>query len=355
NALNRIFLDLDPASNQIVLFDGSQIRGRFASAAVTSITVNANGFSNYVQIASAITQMATLNGGPGNNTLIAGSGPTTLVSGTGINRLVGGAGADIFTALQGDNTIEDGNGLSTIILNPRANQVHTGNLGSLMPQAGNPLVNRQGRNKILGFQDRSSVTGLRAGQDHDLRAAVTPPNFSATLGLPPSPVVTLTAAEVSMYLSKAAAATANDSAIVAIVDRQGNILGVRVEGGVSPAITGNKEKLVFAVDGAVAEARTGAFFGSNQAPLTSRTIQFISQTTITQREVESDPSIADPNSTLKGPGFVAPIGIGGHFPPGVMDTPQVDLFAIEGTNRDTTLHPIYDAHGNIVSYVTLPQ
>ena len=36
-------------------------------------------------------------------------------------------------------------------------------------------------------------------------------------------------------------------------------------------------KLVFAIDGAVAKARTGAFFGNNQAPLTSRTVQFISQ------------------------------------------------------------------------------
>ena len=64
----------------------------------------------------------------------------------------------------------------------------------------------------------------------------------------------------------------------------------------SPAITGNPAALTFAIDGALAEARTGAFFGNNQAPLTSRTIQFISQTTITQREVESVPSITDPAS-----------------------------------------------------------
>src|SRR5207302_9422820 len=105
--------------------------------------------------------------------------------------------------------------------------------------------------------------------------------------------------------------------------------------------------LVFAIDGALAEARTGAFFGNNQAPLTSRTIQFISQSTVTQREVESDPSVLDPNSTLKGPGFVAPIGIKSHFPPDVPFTPQPDLFGIEHTNRDTTLHPIYDAAGNV--------
>ena len=47
--------------------------------------------------------------------------------------------------------------------------------------------------------------------------------------------------------------------------------------------------LIFAVDGALAEARTGAFFANDQAPLTSRTIQNISQSTITQREVQSEP------------------------------------------------------------------
>src|SRR5258708_10028378 len=100
---------------------------------------------------------------------------------------------------------------------------------------------------------------------------------------------------------------------------------------------GSRANLTFAIDGALAEARTGAFFGNNNAPLTSRTIQFISQTTITQREVESNPSITDPNSTIAGPGFVAPIGIHGHFPPNIPLTPQVDLFNIEASNRDTTV------------------
>ena len=31
----------------------------------------------------------------------------------------------------------------------------------------------------------------------------------------------------------------------------------------------------------------------------------------TQREVESNPNIPDPNSMIEGPGFVAPIGVGG--------------------------------------------
>lgn len=143
--------------------------------------------------------------------------------------------------------------------------------------------------------------------------------------------VQLTATMVQNYLDTASAATSSNDAIIAVVDRAGNILGVRVEDGVAPM---DDATLVFAIDGAVAKARTAAFFSSNEAPLTSRTIRFISQSTITQREVESNPNIADPNSVLRGPGFVAPIGLGGHFPPDVAHTPPVDLFGIENTNRD---------------------
>lgn len=71
--------------------------------------------------------------------------------------------------------------------------------------------------------------------------------------------------------------------------------------------------------------------------MTSRTIGFISQSTVTQREVDSDPNVADHNSTLYGPGYVAAIRLGGHFPPGVPFTPQVDLMGIEHTNRDTSV------------------
>jgi uncharacterized protein GlcG (DUF336 family) len=355
NALNHIFLTLDSSTNQIVVSDGGQVSERFASPGVAAITVNANGFSNYVQVDKAILQTATLNGGPGNNVLIAGGGPTTLVSGTGTNRLVGGNGADIFNAQQGDNTIEDGNGTSTVNLSPKATTVNTGILGNLTPQAGNPLVNRTGRNIILGFQDRTTVTGAVPPLDHNLQAALTPPNLSSTLGIPPSPSLTLQAAQVGQLLSRAAAASSYNNAIIAIVDRSGRLLGVRVEGGVSTAITGNTEKLVFAIDGAIAEARTAAFFSSDQAPLTSRTIQFISQSTNTQREVESDPSILDINSTIAGPGKVSPITVGGNFPPGVNFTPVVDLFDIEETNRDTTNHLLYDANGNVIGTQALPQ
>ena len=154
---------------------------------------------------------------------------------------------------------------------------------------------------------------------------------------PSNPADLLTTEDVQALLERAAAAANVNNAIIAVVDRNGTILGVRVESGVSPEITGNTTNLVFAIDGAVSLARTGAYFANDSAPLTSRTIQQISQTTITQREVQSNPDVPDPNgdSTLYGPGFVAPVGIKGHFPPGIMFTPQVDLYDIESTNRDS--------------------
>lgn len=164
----------------------------------------------------------------------------------------------------------------------------------------------------------------------------------------------LTAAEVDALLQRAAAATASDDAIIAIVDRMGNILGVRTEAGVSATITGNPDLLAFAIDGAIAKARTGAFFGNDQAPLTSRVIGNISQSTVTEREVNSNPNINDPNSTQRGPGFVAAIGTGAHFPPNVPFTPPVDLFAIEHTNRDSILHPGQDALKGTADDIPLP-
>ena len=135
NAVNRIFLTLDAKTDQIVVSDGSVVRGTFNANQVAAITVNANGFNNYVTIADSVMQAATINGGPGNNYLVAGGGDTTLVSGTGTNRLVGGNGDDIFDAMQGNNVIEDGNGLSTVNLAlPAARpQKHGGILGNLHP------------------------------------------------------------------------------------------------------------------------------------------------------------------------------------------------------------------------------
>lgn len=156
----------------------------------------------------------------------------------------------------------------------------------------------------------------------------------------------ITEAEVETLLARAAGATSTQDAIIAIVDRGGNVLGVRVEQGVLDNIPDLLTR-VFAIDGAVAKARTAAFFASNQAPLTSRTIRNLSQSTVPERLVESNPTVPDPTdagqnpfndanpiSRTFGPGVVAPIGVGGHFPQDIRHTPPVDLFNIELQSRD---------------------
>lgn len=181
----------------------------------------------------------------------------------------------------------------------------------------------------------------------------------------------LSAGEVETILDFATAVSPSDDAIIAVVDRAGNILGVRTEDGVSTNITGDPQLLTFAIDGAVAKARTAAFFANGDpvngtlAPITTRLVRFISQSTVSYREVASNPNVLVPGSTVVsptrtgtlpdgtpfsyggvtadtnfyGPGLVAPIGVGGHFPPEIEHTPPVDLFHIEQTNRDSSIHP----------------
>src|SRR4051812_5229068 len=81
------------------------------------------------------------------------------------------------------------------------------------------------------------------------------------------PAATLTAMEVALLLDRAAAASASNDAIIAVVDRNGTPLGVRVESGVSPLVAGSIPGLTFAVDGALAEARSAAFFSSDATAL----------------------------------------------------------------------------------------
>jgi uncharacterized protein GlcG (DUF336 family) len=100
----------------------------------------------------------------------------------------------------------------------------------------------------------------------------------------------MTADDVTAVLAAAAAAISDTTMAAAVVDRTGAILGVyrRSEADATTA------------DVAVSLARTGAFFSNNAAPLSSRTVRFIS---------------------------------GIHFPPGVSNTANAGLYGIENTNR----------------------
>jgi uncharacterized protein GlcG (DUF336 family) len=99
---------------------------------------------------------------------------------------------------------------------------------------------------------------------------------------------------------EAAAASVSDPLVIAVVDRAGNILAIYRKAGAPTTSIGNFGTVVNANELAVGLARTAAFFSNNQAPLSSRTVRYIS---------------------------------GIHFPPGVEGTPSAALYGIENTNR----------------------
>jgi uncharacterized protein GlcG (DUF336 family) len=109
----------------------------------------------------------------------------------------------------------------------------------------------------------------------------------------------LTAQDVTDVVRAAVTAVATDM-VVAVVDRGGNILGVFTKGAPPATTAANFGVQRNTQDVAVGLARTAAFFSNNQAPLSSRTVRFIS---------------------------------GIHFPPGVRNKPPAALYGIENTNR----------------------
>ena len=127
---------------------------------------------------------------------------------------------------------------------------------------------------------------------------------SLTSAPPPPAVQGLTAADVNALAQTAAQAADPNTMVIAVVDRSGNILGVYRKPSARALATGNFNAQVDVNELAVSLARTAAFFSNDQAPLSSRTVRFIS---------------------------------GIHFPPGIADTPNAPLYGVENTNRGCTL------------------
>jgi uncharacterized protein GlcG (DUF336 family) len=120
---------------------------------------------------------------------------------------------------------------------------------------------------------------------------------------PPSTAIPLSSADVTNVVQNAVMSV-NAPMVVAVADRAGNILAVFETPGAPTTAIGNFGQVVASDELAVGLARTAAFFSNDQAPLSSRTVRFIS---------------------------------GIHFPPGVAGTPNADLYGIENTNRGCTL------------------
>jgi uncharacterized protein GlcG (DUF336 family) len=127
---------------------------------------------------------------------------------------------------------------------------------------------------------------------------------------PPSGSASLTQTDVDMLVQTAAQTAASDAMSIAVVDRLGNILAVWQGPSASATSAGNYGSVVPTGDLAVSLARTGAFFSNDQAPLSSRTVRYIS---------------------------------GIHFPPGILNAPNAALYGIESTNRGCQLSSNYIA------------
>ncbi|MEM7482972.1 MAG: heme-binding protein [Acidobacteriota bacterium] len=109
----------------------------------------------------------------------------------------------------------------------------------------------------------------------------------------------LAGSEAEALVRAAAEALSENRLSAAVVDRQGRPLAIYQKPRGTPLAD---------ADLAVGLARTGAFFSNDQAPLSSRTVRFVS---------------------------------GVHFPPGIQRTPNAALYGIENTNRGCDLNVSY--------------
>ncbi len=114
----------------------------------------------------------------------------------------------------------------------------------------------------------------------------------------PDGSVPLDGIEAQGLALRSAMALGESPMTVAVVDRVGNVL----------ALFRRPSGSAFLDDRAIGLARTGAFFSNHQAPLSSRTVRFIS---------------------------------GLHFPAGIARTANAALFGIENTNRGCALNVTY--------------
>ena len=130
----------------------------------------------------------------------------------------------------------------------------------------------------------------------------------------------LTQADVQSAVTAALSAVASTTMVVAVVDRMGNPLAVFRQAGAPATVAGNFGTAVSANELAVSLARTGAFFSNGEAPLSSRTVRFIS---------------------------------GIHFPPGIKNKANAALYGIENTNRGCALNTTFNPGKTITPAASL--
>ncbi len=139
--------------------------------------------------------------------------------------------------------------------------------------------------------------------------------------LPGTDMTILSALDVCTAIANAAASV-DSPLVIAVTDRQGDVLAVYTKAGAPLTYDPKAPPTFFAPNYflepsvppadpreiAVALARTASFFSNDNAPLTSRTVRFIS---------------------------------GVHFPPLIMFTANADLYGIENTNRGCSFNTTF--------------
>jgi uncharacterized protein GlcG (DUF336 family) len=117
----------------------------------------------------------------------------------------------------------------------------------------------------------------------------------------------LTEADVQSIVT-AAASSVNVPLVIAVSDRSGNILAVYKKANAPATAIANYGQTEPSDDVAAALARSAAYFSNDQAPISTRTVRFISAS---------------------------------HFPPGVDNTESGPLYGIEESNRGCNFHVTY--------------
>lgn len=134
---------------------------------------------------------------------------------------------------------------------------------------------------------------------------VNPPQQSAAV--PQTSSNLLTVADVQSIVT-AAAASVNRPLAVAVSDRSGNVLAVYLKANTPATSFANFGVQAPSAEVAVALARSAAFFSNDQAPISTRTVRYISAS---------------------------------HFPPGIDNTESGPLYGIENTNRGCGFNVAY--------------
>ncbi|HEX5230205.1 MAG TPA: heme-binding protein [Bryobacteraceae bacterium] len=125
---------------------------------------------------------------------------------------------------------------------------------------------------------------------------------------PPGDPVMLLAPDVAKVVAAAASSVNSEAMVIAVTNRQGNILAIYSKPSAPATSLANFGQPADTKEVAVALARTASFFSNDQAPLSSRTVRFIS---------------------------------GIHFPPGIAFTSNAPLYGIENTNRGCPFNADY--------------